>query len=171
MKPKWNIKPPASLHDNGNERTVEFCFPGVRNEAGMPAGGLACLTHLLTHLGAAHASITLYRLDPQVRVYVPDRVHLVQAGLEGRVVQHDDIAALLVATVELMQLRPELMSSPLPYELMQRYVRQLPQLHRDRVATALAALVAHHYATGGDVDPQASLRITRWRMLAAELGA
>ena len=169
MKPKWNIKPPASLFDNDHERTVEFYFPGVLDAAGMHAGGLACLTRL----DAAHASITLYRLDPQVRVHVPDRVQLVQAGLEGRVVQHSDIAALLVATVQLMQLRPALMDDAPPYELMQRYVRQLPPPQRERVATALAELVVHHYATGGDVDPQAGLGtaqgFTRWRMLAAEL--
>jgi len=168
MKPQCKLNPPAAQQDTPNDRTVEFSFPAVRDSAGLPVGGLL-------HLNGAHTSVSLYRLDPQVRVYVPAGAQLVQGGLQGSVVQHGDIATLLVAAVQLMQLRPELMTDPDLHAVMQWYVRNLPQLDRDRVATALAELVAHHYASGGDVDPLVGARtapgFSRWRMLAAELRA
>lgn len=163
MKPQVNVRCPAAASDGEHERTVELCFTEHRDGAGLPAGALLTL-----YDGLEHPVVCLYRVDPSVKVVVPEHCTLVQDGLTGRVVEHADLLELLGAALVALRTEVRELGDSTLRLAVQRYALGLRGAQRSAMALALQNELAWHAANGTHPD---TLGWHEWRALLARLEA
>lgn len=162
-KPSVTLACYAAVGDDDQTRTVELSFPSHRDSAGLPAGALMSL-HALHH----YPLISLYRVDPSVKVLVPAGCTLTQDGITGRVIEHGDLLELLGAALVVMRTTCRTLDDSALRVVVQRYARGLRGSARSVLALALRNELAWHLAQGTHPDTPG---FHEWRMFLSELEA
>lgn len=109
-KPTCTTKCPANRFTDSDTTIAEFSFPGARNSAGQPKGGL--IEFFVASDGTPVAS--LYRLDGEVRVQAPGLPELREVAEAAQNVLSDMDGGMPLNTVRLRRALEQLAKVGMP---------------------------------------------------------